>query len=248
VEEALADIRQGKLIIVVDDEDRENEGDFVMAAEKVTPEAVNFMARYSRGLICLPMAGDLLDRLDLPPMTAQPQDTMETAFTVSIDARDTTTGISAYERCRTIEAAVAPNAAPDDLVRPGHVFPLRAKEGGVLRRPGHTEAAVDLARLAGLRPAGVICEIMNDDGTMARVPDLIEFAQQHDMKLVSIEALISYRMRSEMLVEKTAQADFPSEYGHFTLHAYEERLSNEVHVALTMGEWEPEEPVLVRVH
>ncbi|MFZ5815429.1 MAG: bifunctional 3,4-dihydroxy-2-butanone-4-phosphate synthase/GTP cyclohydrolase II [Bacillota bacterium] len=249
IEEALAEIRAGRMIIVVDAEDRENEGDLLMAAEKVTPEAINFMARYGRGLICLPMTGERLDELQIPEMVHGRGDHMGTAFTVSIDARDkTTTGISAQERAHTIRVAIDPTSRPEDLVRPGHIFPLRAKPGGVLRRPGHTEAAVDLARMAGLYPAGVICEIMNEDGTMARVPELIEFARTHGLKLVTIADLIRYRMEHESLVDPLPPVRMPTKYGLFTAHPFEDRLTGQCHVALVMGEVGDGEPVLARVH
>lgn len=248
IEEAIADIRQGKMIIVVDDENRENEGDLVMAAEKATPEAITFMATYGRGLICIPIIGERLDELQIPPMVQRPTEHMGTAFTVSVDARRTTTGISAHERALTIATIIDPSSGPEDLVRPGHIFPLRAKEGGVLRRPGHTEAAVDLARLAGLYPAGVICEILNDDGTMARVPQLVEFAARHGLKIITIADLISYRLRSEKLVRCISRATLPTRYGDFDLRAYEEVLSNKCHVALVRGTLPAPGPVLVRVH
>lgn len=248
IEEAIEDIRQGKMVIVVDDEDRENEGDLVMAAEKVTPEAITFMATYGRGLICVPMTGERLDQLELPAMVAQNTDSHETAFTVSVDAVTTTTGISAHERAETIKALINPATQPKDLRRPGHVFPLRAKEGGVLRRAGHTEAAVDLARLAGLYPAGVICEIMNDDGTMARVPQLMEFARRHGLKIITIADLIQYRRRTEKLVVRVAEANLPTKYGNFKAVAYESVLDKQCHLALVMGDVEKADSVLVRVH
>lgn len=249
IEDAIEDIRQGRMVIVVDDEDRENEGDLVMAAEKVTPEAVNFMARFGRGLICVPMPGERLDALGIPLMVHQPGDHMGTAFAVPVDAREgITTGISAHDRARTIRLLADPNTKPSDLVQPGHIFPLRAKEGGVLRRPGHTEAAVDLCRLAGLQPVGVICEIMNDDGTMARLPDLVRFARQHGLRLISIADLIRYRMRRERLVRRIAEAHLPTRFGDFRLIAYEDLLSGRTIPALVMGELHPDEPVLVRMH
>ena len=239
----------GKIIIVVDDEDRENEGDLLMAAEKVTPEAINFMATYGKGLICLPMTGKRLEELDLPAMVTKNSDSLETAFTVSIDARNgTTTGISAYDRALTIRVCLDPNTKPVDLNRPGHIFPLRAKEGGVLRRSGHTEAAVDLARMAGLYPSGVICEIMNDDGTMSRVPDLMEFAQKHDLKIITIADLIKYRTKTEKLVRRVATVKMPTRYGEFTAIAYEEVIGVQSHLALIKGDVEGRENVLVRVH
>ncbi|MBM7855758.1 3,4-dihydroxy 2-butanone 4-phosphate synthase/GTP cyclohydrolase II [Desulfohalotomaculum tongense] len=248
IEEALEDIKQGKMVIVVDDEDRENEGDLVMAAEKVTPEAVNFMAAHGRGLICLPMEGKRLDELDLPAMVAHNTDPHATAFTVSIDAYNTTTGISAHERAMTVKAALDPRTKPQDLRRPGHVFPLRAKEGGVLRRAGHTEAAVDLARLAGLYPAGVICEIMKEDGTMARVPELLQFAQTHGLKLITIADLIKYRRSHEKLVKRVETVKMPTKYGFFRAVAYESQLDGKCHIALVKGDLKSVEAPLVRVH
>lgn len=248
IEEAIEEVRQGRMVIVVDDEDRENEGDLVMAAEKATPEAVNFMAKYGRGLICVPMTGGRLDQLNLPPMVAASSEKMGTAFTVSVDAKCTTTGISAYERYCTIKALIDPSTRPEDLARPGHVFPLRAKEGGVLKRAGHTEAAVDLARLAGLYPAGVICEIMNDDGTMARVPQLLEFAARHNLKMITLADLIRYRMKREKLVRRVATAQLPTNCGDFQVIAYESLVDGECHVALVKGDVHGEKDVLVRVH
>ncbi|HHY91419.1 MAG TPA: 3,4-dihydroxy-2-butanone-4-phosphate synthase, partial [Clostridiales bacterium] len=235
IEEAIEDIRAGKMIIVVDDEDRENEGDLLMAAEKVTPEAVNFMAKYGRGLICMPIVAQRLKELDIPQMVAQNTDIHQTAFTVSIDAVDTTTGISAFERAHTIKKVLDPKATPEDFRKPGHIFPLQAREGGVLKRAGHTEAAVDFAKLAGLAPAGVICEIMNEDGTMARVPQLLEFAKKHGLKIVTVADLIAYRRRTEILVEKVAQAELPTKYGHFRIIGYQNKLNGEHHVALVKG-------------
>jgi len=217
IEEAIEDIKAGKMIIVVDDEDRENEGDLLMAAEKVTPEAINFMATYGRGLICMPIIGSRLDELEIYPMVAKNTDAHETAFTVSIDARQVTTGISAYERALTIKTVLDPRTRPNDLRRPGHVFPLRYREGGVLRRAGHTEAAVDLAKLAGCYPAGVICEIMSDDGTMARVPELMEFAARHNLKIITVADLISYRKRHEKHIRRIAETKLPTKYGEFRL-------------------------------
>jgi 3,4-dihydroxy 2-butanone 4-phosphate synthase/GTP cyclohydrolase II len=248
IEDAIEDIRQGKMIIVVDDEDRENEGDIIIAADKITPEAINFMATHARGLICMPMDGKRLDKLGLPQMVAKNTDNHETAFTVSVDAYDTETGISAYERCRTVEVMLDPQTKPKQLRRPGHIFPLRAVEGGVLRRTGHTEAAVDLAVMAGFSPAGVICEIMRDDGHMARVPDLIEFAQKHQMKLITVKDMIAYRKRTETLITKAAETNFPSKYGKFRLIAYENGLDNKCHVAIVKGDVRGKENVLVRVH
>ncbi|RTZ69909.1 MAG: bifunctional 3,4-dihydroxy-2-butanone-4-phosphate synthase/GTP cyclohydrolase II [Aquificaceae bacterium] len=251
VEEAIEDIRQGKMVIVVDDPDRENEGDLVMAAEKVTPEAINFMAKYGRGLICLSLTPQRCEELGLEPMVRENSDPKGTAFCVSIDAHPkhgTTTGISAYDRAITIKLAVSPDAKPSDFVKPGHVFPLRAREGGVLERAGHTEASVDLARLAGLYPAGVICEIMKDDGTMARLPDLIEFAKKHNLKIITIEDLIKYRLQRETIVEKVSSAHLPTPWGVFKIHVYRNKLDGMEHAALTMGEWKEDDPVLVRVH
>ena len=248
IEDAIEDIRQGKMIIVVDDEDRENEGDIIIAADKITPEAINFMATHARGLICMPMDGKRLDKLGLPQMVAKNTDNHETAFTVSVDAYDTETGISAYESCRTVEVMLDPQTKPKQLRRPGHIFPLRAVEGGVLRRTGHTEAAVDIAVMAGFSPAGVICEIMRDDGHMARVPDLIEFAQKHQMKLITVKDMIAYRKRTETLITKAAETNFPSKYGKFRLIAYENGLDNKCHVAIVKGDVRGKENVLVRVH
>ncbi|RUM32018.1 MAG: bifunctional 3,4-dihydroxy-2-butanone-4-phosphate synthase/GTP cyclohydrolase II [Aquifex sp.] len=251
VEEAIEDIKKGKMVIVVDDPDRENEGDLVMAAEKVTPEAINFMAKYGRGLICLSLTPERCEELDLHPMTPMNTDPKGTYFCVSIDAHPkygTSTGISAYDRAITIKLAISPNAKPSDFVRPGHVFPLKARPGGVLERAGHTEASVDLARLAGLYPAGVICEIMKDDGTMARLPDLMEFAKKHNLKIITIADLIKYRLRKETLVERVATAHLPTPWGIFKIHAYKHKLTGSEQVALTMGEWKEDEAVLVRVH
>lgn len=248
IEEALEDIRKGKMIVVVDDEDRENEGDLVMAAEMATAEAVNFMASYGKGLICLPMEGKRLEELDLPAMVTNNTDPHGTAFTVSIDAKDTTTGISAHERAATIQAVLDSNTKPEDLRRPGHIFPLRAKEGGVLRRAGHTEAAVDLARLAGLYPAGVICEIMKEDGSMARVPELMEFCQKYDLKFITIADLIKYRRSHEKLINKVDSANMPTKFGVFTAVAYESLLDGKGHIALVKGDLNSVEAPLVRVH
>jgi len=249
IEEAIEDIKNGKMVIIVDDEDRENEGDLVMPAEKVTPEAINFMAKYGRGLICLPATGKRLDELRLCPMTTGSTAHLSTAYTVSIDAKDkTSTGISAYDRAHTISLFVDPNTKPEDFMRPGHVFPLRAREGGVLVRAGHTEASVDLAKLAGLYPAGVICEIMKDDGTMARVPDLMEFAKEHSLKIATVADLILYRRRKEKLVKKIASGQLPTKFGEFTIYAYINEIDKDEHVALTKGELNTDEPILVRVH
>jgi 3,4-dihydroxy 2-butanone 4-phosphate synthase/GTP cyclohydrolase II len=249
VEEAIEDIRQGRFIVVVDAEDRENEGDLTIAAQFATPEAINFMATHARGLICLCLSEERCDELGLEQMTRQNEAPLGTAFTVSIEAREgVTTGISAPDRSRTIQVAIDPSRDRHDLVTPGHVFPLRAKPGGVLERAGQTEAAVDLARLAGLNPAGVVCEIMKNDGTMARVPDLIEFCAQHDLKLLTIADLIEYRRRHEKLVERVAQVRLPTTHGEFTAVAFRETLTGKPHVALVKGEVEGADNVLVRVH
>ncbi len=250
IEEAIEDIRNGKVVIVVDDEDRENEGDFVAAAELVTPEMINFMATHGRGLICTPLIDTRCDELGLDLMVNNNTDPLHTQFTVSVDLRGqgVTTGISASDRAKTVKALVDPDTKPEDLGRPGHIFPLKAKPGGVLRRTGHTEAAIDLARLAGLYPAGVIVEIMNEDGTMARLPQLFDIAQTHNLKVVSIEDLVAYRMQKESLVQKVENFDIDTEFGSFSLHAFEQTTNGQVHLALTMGDWEKKEPVLVRVH
>ncbi len=251
VEEAINDIQEGKMVIVVDDPDRENEGDLVCAAEKVTPDIINFMAKEGRGLICLSMLPERLKELDIPLMTTNNTDPKGTAFCVSIDAHPKfgiTTGISAYERATTIKLAVSPEAKPNDFVKPGHIFPLMAKKGGVLERTGHTEASVDLARLAGLYPAGVICEIMKDDGTMARLPDLITFAKKHNLKIITIADLVQYRLKREKLISKEAEAFLPTKYGIFKIYAYKSLVDGIEHVALVMGEIKENEPVLVRVH
>lgn len=248
IEDAARDIKNGKLIIIVDDEDRENEGDLVCAAEKVTPEVINFMAVHGRGLICLPLTEERCDELNLPPQTAENTSSMGTAFTISIEAREgVTTGISAADRAHTILTAVSPNTKPTDLARPGHIFPLRARRGGVLVRVGQTEASVDIARIAGLTPAAVICEIMNDDGTMARLPQLIEFAKKHDLKIISVADLVRYRIHKETLVRRVVETDLPTDYGTFRVIAYENVINGETHLALKMGDISPEEPVLVRV-
>jgi 3,4-dihydroxy 2-butanone 4-phosphate synthase/GTP cyclohydrolase II len=251
ISDAIEDIRLGRTIIVVDDEDRENEGDLTIAAEKVTPETINFMARHGRGLICLPMTGERLDELRIPLMVRDEQNSARfgTAFCVPIEAAiGTTTGISAADRARTVLTAVDPTTRPEDLARPGHMFPLRARPGGVLQRAGQTEAAVDLARLAGLYPAGVICEVMNEDGTMARVPQLEAFCREHGIRMITIRDLIRYRMRHERLVRKIAEASLPTGYGAFRVHAFESLLDGEHHVALVMGDVRSGDPVLVRVH
>ncbi|NKE72296.1 bifunctional 3,4-dihydroxy-2-butanone-4-phosphate synthase/GTP cyclohydrolase II [Candidatus Manganitrophus noduliformans] len=249
IEEAIADIKKGKMIILSDDEDRENEGDLVIAAEKVTPEVINFMAKYGRGLVCLTLTEERTEQLQLAPMAQENTSSFGTAFTISIDARkDVSTGISAKDRAVTILTAIHPDTRPGDLVRPGHIFPIRAQKGGVLKRAGQTEGSVDLARLAGLIPAGVICEIMNEDGTMARLPDLIEFGKQHDLKLVTIKDLIEYRMKRESLVHRVSEARLPTEYGDFNAVVYQNEIDHEVHIALVKGEIEGSQPMLVRVH
>ncbi len=250
IPEALEDIRQGRMVILVDDEDRENEGDLCMAAEKTTPEAINFMARYGRGLICLSLTQDKVERLRLPMMVSQNRSKFETAFTVSIESRlGVTTGISAADRARTIMTAVADNAKPDDLVSPGHVFPIRARKGGVLVRTGQTEGSVDLARMAGLKPAGVICEIMKDDGTMARMPDLEKFAREHELKIVTIADIIQYRMQNEIFVHRAATAKLPTVAGgEFQVIAYTNDIDEHTHLALVKGEIGQEDEILVRVH
>jgi 3,4-dihydroxy 2-butanone 4-phosphate synthase/GTP cyclohydrolase II len=249
VDDAVEEIRAGRMVIVVDDEDRENEGDLIMAAEKVTPQAVNFLARYGRGLICVPMQEDRLHALDLPPMVRQNTAKLGTPFTISVDAvHNTTTGISAFDRAETIRVLISPQTCPADLARPGHVFPLMAAAGGVLRRAGHTEAAVDLATLAGLYPAGVLCEVMNDDGTMARLPQLTQLAKEHGLKIISIASLITHRRKTEKLVRRIAETPFPTTYGEFRLYLYEDIIEGEHHVALVKGEIRAAEPVLVRVH
>jgi len=249
IEEAVEDIRRGKLVVVVDDEDRENEGDLVLAASTVTPEAIAFMVRHTSGVICMPVLGERLDQLRIPLMVSDVTDPQRTAFTVSVDARTgTTTGISAADRATTITSIIDPDTRPEDLARPGHVFPLRYHEGGVLKRAGHTEASVDLAVLAGVYPAGVLCEIVNEDGTMARLPELTRFARGHDLKIVSIADLIQYRRRREKLVRQVARAMIPTEYGEFAASAYESTVDGRVHVAMVLGEVGDGERILVRVH
>ncbi|HZG71409.1 MAG TPA: bifunctional 3,4-dihydroxy-2-butanone-4-phosphate synthase/GTP cyclohydrolase II [Chondromyces sp.] len=248
VESAIEDLKAGKVIIVVDDEDRENEGDFLGLAEFATPEMINFMAKEGRGLICTPVTEEIADRLGLGMMVEHNTDNNGTAFTVSIDHISTHTGISAFERSATILEMLNPEAKPADFKRPGHIFPLVAQAGGVLKRAGHTEAAVDLARLAGSQPAGVICEIMKDDGTMARVPDLIEMAEKFDLKLITIQDLIAYRRKSEELVQREVEIDLPTDFGRFRAVGFTEKLTGKEHVALIKGEINPDEPVLVRVH
>jgi len=249
IEKVLEDFRQGRLVIVTDDSNRENEGDLIAAAEKATPELVNFMIRYTSGVLCVPMEGSDLDRLDLPLMTLRNTEAMRTAYTISVDARQgVSTGISAADRSRTIQLLADPATRPDDLVRPGHVFPLRYREGGVLRRAGHTEAAVDLARLAGLRPAGVLAEVTNEDGTMARLPHLFEFKQKHGLKICSIESLIAYRRAREKLIEKEQVVRMPTEHGEFECHLYRSIVDDVNHLALVKGKISGLQPVLVRVH
>lgn len=250
IEEAIEDIKNGKVIIVVDDQDRENEGDFLAAAEKVTPEMINFMATHGRGLICAPLTESRCKELDLHLMVGNNTDPMETAFTISIDlkGKGVTTGISASDRAKTVQALIDNATKPFDLSRPGHIFPLIAKEGGVLRRTGHTEAAIDFARLAGLQPAGVIVEIMNEDGTMARLPQLMEVAKRFDLKLVSIEDLVAYRMEHDSLIEKKEDFNITTKFGEFRLRAYQQTTNDQVHIALTKGSWEPNEQVPVRVN
>ncbi|RME96832.1 MAG: 3,4-dihydroxy-2-butanone-4-phosphate synthase [Bacteroidetes bacterium] len=251
IEEAIADIKAGKVVIVVDDEDRENEGDFICAAECVTPEIINFMATHGRGLICTPIEESRADELDLPMMVSANTALHETAFTVSIDliGRGCTTGISAYDRATGIRALVDPTTKPSDYARPGHIFPLRAKKGGVLRRTGHTEAAIDLARLAGYAPAGVLVEILNEDGTMARLPQLFEIAKKHKLKIISIKDLVAYRMRTERLVQRETQAEVDTRFGRFHIVAYRQITTNDIHLAFLHGKpWTENDPVLVRVH
>jgi 3,4-dihydroxy 2-butanone 4-phosphate synthase / GTP cyclohydrolase II len=249
IEEAIEDVRQGKFVVVVDAADRENEGDLTIAAQFATPEAVNFMATHARGLICLCLSEERCDELGLKPMTYNNETPLQTAFTISIEARDgVTTGISAADRSRTIQVAIDPTKGPDAVVQPGHVFPLRARPGGVLQRAGQTEAAVDLARLAGLNPAGVVCEIMNEDGTMARVPDLIRYCEKHDVKLITVADLIEYRRRTEKLVERATSVRLPTAYGEFTAVAFRELLTGKHHIALVKGNVAGGEDVLVRVH
>ena len=248
VEEAIEEIRQGHMIVVVDDEDRENEGDIICAAETLTPEQINFMATYAKGLICTPIIGERLEELKIGQMVLKNTDNHETAFTVSIDGIDTETGISAFERCQTIKLMLDKNAKPESFGRPGHVFPLRSVPGGVLRRAGHTETTTDLARLAGFYPAGLCCEIMDDDGHMMRTPRLIEFSKKHGLKMITVQSLIEYRKRTECFVQKIAEADLPSKYGHFRIHAYESKLDGKTHLAIVKGNIKGKENVLVRVH
>lgn len=250
IEEAIEDIRKGKLVIVVDDEDRENEGDFITAARNATPEVINFMSKHGRGLICAPVIEDRCEELNLDLMVGENTSLHSTPFTVSIDWKGpgSSTGISATDRSKTVLALINPETKPADLAKPGHIFPLKAKKGGVLRRAGHTEATIDLARLAGFEPAGVLVEIMNEDGSMARLPDLFKIAKQFDLKLISIEALIEYRMKQERLIKKETEVNLPTKYGDFKLIAFSQVTTDEVHLALVKGEWEKGEPVLTRVH
>lgn len=248
IEEAIEDIKAGKMIVVVDDEDRENEGDLLMAAEKVTPEAINFMARQAGGLICMPIIKKRLDELEIDMMVKNNTDKKETAFTVSIDAADCATGISAFERAHTIKKVLDKEAKASDFTRPGHIFPLIARPNGVLVRAGHTEAGVDLARMSGLYPASVICEIMNEDGTMARVPELMEYVKKHNLKIITIADLIEYRRKTEIFVEKVTEAEMPTKYGTFRIHGYINKITKEHHVAIVKGDVNTDEPVLCRVH
>ncbi len=248
IEEAIADLREGKVVIVVDDEDRENEGDFVSLADRVTPEAINFMIKYGRGLVCVPITEKQAAKLDLSPMVTHNTDPHGTAFTVSVDFKTNSTGISAFERADTVKALLSDESKPSDFKRPGHTFPLVAKEGGVLRRAGHTEAAVDLSRLSGAKPGGVICEIIKEDGTMARVPDLLILAEEHDLKIITIKDLIKYRNRREKLVKQEVEIELPTEFGSFRAIGYSNVLDNKEHVAFVKGEINPDEATLVRVH
>jgi 3,4-dihydroxy 2-butanone 4-phosphate synthase / GTP cyclohydrolase II len=249
IPEAIADFRAGKMVLIVDDEDRENEGDLAIAAEFVTPEAINFMAAHGRGLICMPMLGKRLDELQIPLMVVRNGPSQATAFTVSVDAKQgVSTGISAHDRYLTVKALIDPKSKPDDIVRPGHLFPLRYAEGGVLRRAGHTEASVDLARMAGLYPSAVICEVMNDDGTMARLADLVRFARSNNIKIFTVAQLVEYRRRTENLVQRVAEALIPTDFGDFTCYAYESMVTNQYHLALIKGDLESGPPPLVRMH
>jgi 3,4-dihydroxy 2-butanone 4-phosphate synthase/GTP cyclohydrolase II len=250
IESAIEDIRAGRLVIVVDDEDRENEGDFITASRNVTPEVINFMSKHGRGLICVPMLEERCDALGLELMVNNNTALHETAFTVSVDllGHGCTTGISAHDRAKTVQALIDPATKPEDLGKPGHIFPLRAKKGGVLRRAGHTEATVDLARLAGFEPSGVLVEIMNDDGSMARLPELLEIAKKFDFKIISIKDLIEYRIKRDSLIDEIVRVDMPTQYGHFKLVAFQEKNSSNEHLALIKGSWKPGEPVMVRVH
>ncbi|WP_346847538.1 MULTISPECIES: bifunctional 3,4-dihydroxy-2-butanone-4-phosphate synthase/GTP cyclohydrolase II [unclassified Clostridium] len=248
IEEAIKDIKEGKMVIVIDDPDRENEGDLLMAAEKVTPEAINFMAKFGRGLICMPLEGERLRDLKIEPMVEKNTDNHETAFTVSVDHISTTTGISAYERALTIQKILDEDSIGKDFRRPGHIFPLQARDGGVLKRVGHTEAAVDLAKMAGLKPAGVICEIMSEDGTMARTEELLELGKLHNIKVITIADLVRYRRKTEILVEMAAAIDMPTKYGNFKMYGFINKLNGEHHVALVKGEIDENKPILTRLH
>ncbi|HSS45274.1 MAG TPA: bifunctional 3,4-dihydroxy-2-butanone-4-phosphate synthase/GTP cyclohydrolase II [Thermoanaerobaculia bacterium] len=249
IEQAIEELRKGRFVVVVDDEDRENEGDLVLAAEKATAEAINFMAREGRGLICLALTGERCEQLELPPMVEENTSNFGTAFTVSVEARGrTTTGISAADRAATVATAINPDSKPSDLLRPGHMFPLRAQAGGVLKRAGQTEASVDLARIAGLDPSAVLCEVMNEDGTMARVPDLTKFCQKHGLSMVTVADLIRHRMKTERLVQRIASPHLPTRFGDFRLYAYRSDVTHEEHIVLVLGKIHEEEPVLVRVH
>ncbi|MDD4172058.1 MAG: bifunctional 3,4-dihydroxy-2-butanone-4-phosphate synthase/GTP cyclohydrolase II [Syntrophomonas sp.] len=248
IEEAIIDIKAGKILIMVDDEDRENEGDIIVAAEMSNPDVINFMASHAKGLICMPMTGERLDELEIQPMVLENTDNHQTAFTVSVDHISTTTGISAHERAATVKALISGDSQPNDFRKPGHIFPLRYREGGVLRRTGHTEGSIDLAKLAGLYPATVICEVMSDDGTMARVPELLEFAKEHGIKIITIADLIEYRRRKEKLILRVDDTKLPTQFGDFTAIAYQSLLDGKEHLALVKGQWEPDEPILVRVH
>ncbi len=248
IEEAINDFKVGKMLIMVDDEDRENEGDIIVAAEKCTPDIINFMASHAKGLVCMPMTGERLDELEIQPMVLENTDNHETAFTVSVDHSSTSTGISAHERAATVEALIQGDSKPQDFRKPGHIFPLRSREGGVLKRTGHTEGSVDLAKLAGLYPATVICEVMSSDGTMARVPELCEFAAEHDIKIITIADLIEYRRRNERLIERVEDTKLPTDFGDFTAIGYKSKLDGKEHLALVKGKWEEDEPILVRVH
>ncbi len=250
IPQAIKDIKNGKLVIVVDDEDRENEGDFITAARNVTPAIINFMATVGRGLICMPMSEEMCDRLDLPMMVSKNSSNHETAFTVSVDllGHGCTTGISAHDRAKTVQQLISKNAQPQDFARPGHIFPLRAKSGGVLRRAGHTEATIDLARMAGFEEAGVLVEVMNEDGSMARLPELAKIAKKHNLKIISIKDLIEYRMKHDSLIKREVEVKLPSKYGEFRVRAYSQAGGNEPHLAIVKGSWKKNEPVLVRVH
>ncbi len=250
IESAIEDFKQGKMLIVVDDEDRENEGDFVISASHASPEAINFMSKYGRGLICVALTEQRCEQLDLMPMVSSNTSLHETAFTISVDliGHGTSTGISAHDRAKTVKALIDYHTKPEDLARPGHIFPLKAKRGGVLRRSGHTEATVDLARLAGLEPAGVLVEIMNDDGSMARLPQLLEISKKYDLKIISIKDLIEYRLKTDSSIEELVKVDMPTKFGHFKLAAFREKGTSNEHLALIKGSWQKDEPVLVRVH